>query len=120
MGEVTLQFDHAEAKALCEWSLALHRSLGDQWGTAAVLVLLSSLVEHFGDYGQARELLELYALVTRHPYFGNSRYCEDITGKHIAAAAAALPPEVVAAAEERGRARDLDATVAELLGEFEG
>ncbi len=69
------------------------------------------LTLHQTIYGQAGELVELCALVTRHPYFGNSRYREDITGKHIAAAAAA---------EERGRARDLDATVAELLGEFEG
>lgn len=33
--------------------------------------------------------------------------------------AATLPPDVVAAAQERGRARDLDATVAELLVELE-
>lgn len=33
---------------------------------------------------------------------------------------ATLPPEVVAAAQERGRARDLDATVAELLEELGG
>ena len=40
-------------------------------------------------------------------------------GKHIAAVAATLPPEVVMAAQERGRARDLKATVAELLEELE-
>jgi hypothetical protein len=38
----------------------------------------------------------------------------------IATVAATLPPEVVAAAQERGRARDLDATVAELLVELGG
>ena len=42
-----------------------------------------------------------------------------VAGKHIAAAAATLPPEVVAVAQERGRARDLDATVAELLAQLE-
>jgi hypothetical protein len=31
-----------------------------------------------------------------------------------------LPPDVVAAARERGRARDLAATVEELWGELEG
>jgi hypothetical protein len=49
----------------------------------------------------------------------NSRWFEDVAGRHIAAAAAPLPPDVVAAAQERGRARDLDATVAELLVEWE-
>ena len=39
--------------------------------------------------------------------------------RHIATAAVAtLPPEAVAAAQERGRARDLKATVAELLAEL--
>jgi hypothetical protein len=32
--------------------------------------------------------------------------------------AATLPPEVIAAAQERDRARDLEATVAELLAEL--
>ena len=36
----------------------------------------------------------------------------------VAAVAATLPPEVVTAAQARGRARDLDATVAELLEEL--
>jgi hypothetical protein len=57
--------------------------------------------------------------VTRHPYFGNSRYREDITGRYIATSAAALAPQIVAAAQERGRARDLDATVAELVAELD-
>ena len=47
-----------------------------------------------------------------------SRWFEDVSGQHIAAVAATLLPEVVAAAQERGRARDLEATVAELLVEF--
>jgi hypothetical protein len=34
----------------------------------------------------------------------------------IVAVVATLPPEVVAAAQERGRARDLDATVAGAVG----
>jgi hypothetical protein len=49
----------------------------------------------------------------------NSRWFEDVAGKHIAAVAATLSPEVVAVARERGRARDLEATVAELLAELE-
>ena len=63
--------------------------------------------------------VELYALASRYPIVANSRWSEDVFGAEIAAAAAALPPEVVAAARERGRARDLDATIAELIAEFE-
>ena len=64
--------------------------------------------------------MELYALASRYSFVANSRWFEDVAGSHIAAVAATLPPEVVAAAQERGRARGLEATVAELLAELEG
>jgi hypothetical protein len=63
--------------------------------------------------------VELYALASRYKYVANSRWWEDIVGKHVSAIAATLPPEVVAAAQERGRARDLWATAEELLAELE-
>ncbi len=69
--------------------------------------------------GDPERVVELYALASRYPAASNSRLSEDIVGKHISAVAAGLPPEVVAAAQERGRARDLEATVAELLAELE-
>jgi tetratricopeptide (TPR) repeat protein len=72
------------------------------------------------DLGKVERAVEIYALASRFPNVANSRLWEDIAGKHIAAAAAALPPEVAAAAEERGRARDLWATVEELLAELGG
>jgi hypothetical protein len=50
---------------------------------------------------------------------GNSQFHEDVAGRHIAAVAATMPAEVVAAAQERGRVRDLDATVKELLAELD-
>jgi tetratricopeptide (TPR) repeat protein len=71
------------------------------------------------DQGRKEQAVELYALASRYPLVGNSRWFEDVAGKHIAAVAAALPLEVVAAAQERGRTRDLEATVAELLAELE-
>ena len=83
-------------------------------GLSAVALLLA-------DRGQVERAVELYALASRYPFVANSRWFEDVAGRHIeAVAAATLPPEVVAAAQERGRARDLDATVAELLVELEG
>jgi predicted ATPase/DNA-binding SARP family transcriptional activator len=83
------------------------------------LFAVSNTALLLADAGAVERAVELYALVTRHPYFGNSRYREDITGGYIVAAAAALAPQTVAAAQERGRARDLDATVAELVSELE-
>jgi hypothetical protein len=55
--------------------------------------------------------VELYALGSCHSYVTNPRWFEDVIGRHIAAT---LPPEVIAAAQERGRTRDPDASVAEL------
>ena len=63
--------------------------------------------------------VELYALASRYPFVANSRWFEDVAGKHIAAVAATLPPEVVAAAQERGKARDLWATAEEMLKELQ-
>ena len=59
--------------------------------------------------------MQFYALASRYPYVVNSRRFKDTAGRHITAVAATLPPDVVAAAQARGRARDLEATVAELL-----
>ena len=81
--------------------------------TVANLALL--LVEE----GQAEQAVELYALATRHPYLGNSRFLHDMVGRHIEAAAAGLSAEVIAAAQVRGRDRDLQGTIAELLVELE-
>jgi hypothetical protein len=64
--------------------------------------------------------VELYALASCYPFVPNSRLAEDIVGRHIAAVATTLPPETVAAARERGRTRDLWATMEELLEELEG
>ena len=82
------------------------------YGLPAAALLLA-------DGGQDERAVELYALASRYPFVANSRWFEDVAGRHIAAVAAALPPDVVAAAQERGRARDLEVTVAELLEELE-
>ncbi len=70
------------------------------------------------DDGHLERAVELYGLVSRHPYVANSVWFEDVAGKEIADAAAALPPDVVATARERGRARDLWQTAEELLEEL--
>jgi hypothetical protein len=72
------------------------------------------------DDGQDLRAIEIYALASRYRYVADSQWFEDIAGRHIAALAATLQPEDAAAARERGRARDLDATVGELLTELGG
>jgi DNA-binding SARP family transcriptional activator/predicted ATPase len=84
------------------------------------LTTLPAVALLLADTGEVERAVELYALASRHGYVGNSRWFEDVAGRQIAAAAAELPPEAVAAAQARGRARDLESTVMELLEELEG
>ena len=71
-----------------------------------------------GNQGEIVRAVESYALASTYGHVAHSRWFEDVAGKHIAAAAETLPPDVVAAAQERGRARDLWATVEEVLEEL--
>jgi hypothetical protein len=80
------------------------------WALPGVALLLL-------DAGGAERAVELYALATRYPIVGNSRWFQELAGLQITAAADLLPPEVAVAAQERGQNRDLDATVAKLLVE---
>jgi len=87
---------------------------------ATLWVTLSTIPLLLADQGEKERAVELYALASRYPFVTNNRLFEDFAGKHITIVAATLPPDVVAAAQARGRARDLEATVAELLVEMEG
>jgi predicted ATPase/DNA-binding SARP family transcriptional activator len=71
------------------------------------------------DQGNGEKAVELYALSSRFPFVSTSRWFEDIVGRRVAAVATTLPPEAVAAARERGQARDIWETAAELLDERE-
>jgi len=68
--------------------------------------------------GNPGRAVELYALVTRYPVVATSQLMQDLAGKQIARVAASLPAELTQTALERGRARDLAATIAELIAEF--
>jgi tetratricopeptide (TPR) repeat protein len=89
-------------------------------GFVELMYVLPAVALHLADQGEVERAVELYALASRHPYVANSRWFEDVAGKHMAAVAAALPPEVAAAAQERGRARDLWDTAAKLVEELDG
>jgi uncharacterized protein YyaL (SSP411 family) len=72
-----------------------------------------------GDEAQIERAVELYALASRYPFVANSRWFGDVAGSQITALAASLPEAAaVTASRERGQARDLEATVEELLSEL--
>jgi tetratricopeptide (TPR) repeat protein len=68
--------------------------------------------------GEIERAVEIYELAGTLSAVANSRWNQDVIGRPIAQAAEALAPEVVAAAKERGRARDMRATLKELAEEF--
>jgi predicted ATPase len=80
--------------------------------------LLPGVALLLSDMNQHECAVEFYALACQHPYVVNSKWFEDVAGKHIAKVAESLPPEVVSAAQERGRKRDLWETAEELLTEL--
>ncbi|MBN2391418.1 MAG: tetratricopeptide repeat protein [Anaerolineae bacterium] len=81
----------------------------------AALVALPGIALLYLENGQLVQAIEFYALASRYPLIANSRWVADIVDRPIEDTAASLPPEVIAAAQARGRARDVQATVAELL-----
>ncbi|MEJ2211821.1 MAG: tetratricopeptide repeat protein [Anaerolineae bacterium] len=115
LGLATLGLDRqAEARehlvAALAWAQGAHHFPGLMLSLAG-LALLSASEE------KAEEAVELYTLAARHPFVANSHWFEVVIGRQIAAAAGTLPEDVVQAARDRGQARDLDASVADLLKE---
>jgi len=76
---------------------------------------IALLLAHKGDLEVA---IELWTLLSRYPLISAGQLFEDTVGRKLADAAAALPPETVAAAEERGLARHLNTTAAEMLAKL--
>jgi hypothetical protein len=99
---------------LCQ---ALHAALTIKHHPSLVFVLPAAALLSAHE-GRIELAVELYAVATRYPLVANSRWFEDVVGKHVAAAAKSLPPDDFAAAQERGRARDLWKTAEKLLAEL--
>jgi predicted ATPase/DNA-binding CsgD family transcriptional regulator len=83
-----------------------------------LMTVLAGIALLLADEGQVERAVELYALASRYPFVANSRWFEDVAGSQITALAANLPEAAVTAARQRGQARDLDATLTELLSEL--
>ena len=82
------------------------------------LIVVSVMALLLADEGQGERAVELYATAERYPLVAHSRLLEDLSGRHMAAVAAQLPAHTAAAAQARGRARDLEAVMADLLAEL--
>jgi tetratricopeptide (TPR) repeat protein len=67
---------------------------------------------------ETERAVELYTVAAAHPYVGNSRYRDDVAGRYVTAAADQLSPDLAAAARERGGAREVWATIDELLDKW--
>jgi predicted ATPase/DNA-binding CsgD family transcriptional regulator len=83
-----------------------------------LMTVLAGIALLLADEGQIERAIELYALASRYPFVANSCWFEDVAGRQITAAADTLPAERVAILQERGQARDLETTIAELLSEL--
>jgi tetratricopeptide (TPR) repeat protein len=70
------------------------------------------------DEGENERAVELYALASRFPLVARSRWFTNVAGNTLADVAAALPVKQVAVLQECGRARDLQATIKDLLSEL--
>jgi hypothetical protein len=101
-----------------------HLAQAVQWAIAhgsftVLLLALPATALLLLDQGEVERAVEIYALACTLPAVANSRWYEDVAGRPIAEAATTLAPQVVEAAQQRGRARDVWATAAELLEELE-
>jgi predicted ATPase len=81
-----------------------------------ILNILVAIANILASEDQREWAMEVLALVFSHP--ASWQLAKDIAAPINAKLEAELPPEVVTAAQERGRRRDLEATVAELLLEL--
>jgi tetratricopeptide (TPR) repeat protein len=86
------------------------------WPVIWALPAMALLLAGEGEYERA---VELYALASsRYPLVAKSRWFADVAGDTLSEVAATLPAERVAVLQQRGRTRDLEATVSELLTEL--
>jgi predicted ATPase len=114
LGEATSGLGDLGRSRRCFYrALTATRAAGETVRNPFILVGIAALLAAEGEEERA---LELLALVLHHPT--SWQWTKDRAAPLAAELEAELPPEVVAAARDRGQARDLDATVEELLAEL--
>jgi len=96
--------------------MAMNQNLVSDRSKGSFLLLLVSISRVLMSEGESERALELLALVIQHP--ASWQLAKDKATPLITQLETELPPDIVAAVRECGRARDLDSTIAELLGEL--
>jgi len=70
--------------------------------------------------GEKERAIEIYALAACYPLVEKAPWFHDLAMRQVVAFTAALPTKIVFAAQARGKVRDMQSTLAELLRELEG
>ena len=84
----------------------------------AKVYILANFARFKAEQGELEKAIDLYALATRHPYLGNSRFWWDVAGKRLTELAASIPKAAANAAEKRGKSRDLEETLIQIDSEL--
>jgi hypothetical protein len=94
---------------------ALERSQRAHMQSRAIRALVG-IANLLADDGEKEKALELLSMVLQHPMSWQME--KDRAAELQSVLEDELSPQIIAAAKERGRARDLDVTVAELLADL--
>jgi tetratricopeptide (TPR) repeat protein len=116
LGDIALTTgDLQEARQYYHQGLAL--AVDKPFAQLKVYVLLGP-ARWLAQFGEVERAAELAALALHHP--DSVEEVQDKARQLLAGLESQLPPDAFAAAQERGRARDLEATLAELLEQLVG
>jgi predicted ATPase/DNA-binding SARP family transcriptional activator len=92
---------------------------GVEIGSSMAQISASCAAAFFlAEQGDLEGGVEIYAMASRYPWIGKSQWYQDVIGDPLTTLTASLPAEVISAAQKRGRERDLEETVIELLAEL--
>jgi len=106
--------DLQDAKEYLLRSLKIAQSLQEK---CDLLLAIKAISVYFAAHGEGAKALELLAFVNNHP--AAWQWTKDRATALASQLETELPPNVILESKERGRARNLDVTVAELLTELE-
>ena len=70
---------------------------------------------YLDNQGDLERAVEIYALASRYPWIDKSQWYHDVIEGPLTTLTASLSPTVIATAQKRGRERDLENIVQELL-----
>jgi tetratricopeptide (TPR) repeat protein len=84
------------------------------------MIALTSVALLWAMQGNAEQAIELYTVALQNGHVAHSRWYQDVVGQYIDAVAQTLPVAIVEAAQARGRVREWQSTVPDLLTAWNG